>query len=84
MMETSFKSLGGKDLVIPEEEDRPSKSATDMSKADTSERDFIKDMEKEDVMRRTVRFNDDPADQMRPRADQVMQDLELDLSENKS
>lgn len=86
-METSYKSLLNKDFVIPEEmDDPPSKSATDtvMSKADTSQRDFIQDMEKEEAMRRTVRFSDDAEYVMRPRADQVMQDLELDLSEGRT
>ena len=85
-METSFKSIAGKDFIIHEEEDRPSKSATEtvLSKAETSEPDSIKDMEREEAMRRTVHFSDDPEDQKRPRADQVMRDLELDLSEGKS
>jgi len=72
MMETSFKSLTNKDFIIPEEDDPPSKSATDtqMSReGDTSEVDFIKDMEKEEAMRRTVRFSEDPDYSMRPRAD---------------
>lgn len=42
-----------------------------------SERDFLKDMEREENIRRTVRFIDENEDKNRPRADQVMKDLEL-------
>lgn len=69
---------------MPIEEEVPSRSATDtgisQSKAEDSsisERDFLKDMEREENKRRTVRFIDDKEDKKRPRADQVMKDLEL-------
>jgi hypothetical protein len=69
---------------MPIEEEVPSRSATDtgisQSKAEDSsisERDFLKDMEREENKRRTVRFIDDKEDRKRPRADQVMKDLEL-------
>ena len=69
---------------MPIEEEVPSRSATNtgisQSKAEDSsisERDFLKDMEREENKRRTVRFIDDKEDKKRPRADQVMKDLEL-------
>ena len=54
---------------MPIEEEVPSRSATDtgisQSKAEDysiSERDFLKDMEREENKRRTVRFIDDKED----------------------
>ena len=49
--ETSFKSINSKELAILEEEQNTGHSATDtvsQSKDDTSEVDFIRDMEKEE------------------------------------